>query len=115
MRPPRYHFPDEVRTATRSMAARMVEQGTVATSPTELDAWIAANEDLRAPLVHGGYGTEFASEDLLPLLEVFVAKASPPVAVATPTRTTARWVVGGIVLLVLIVGGMFLASRVILG
>ena len=41
MRPPRYHFPDEVRSATREMAARSVRAGTVARTPDELDAWLA--------------------------------------------------------------------------
>ena len=95
MRPPRYHFPDEVRTATREMAARSVRDGTVARTPEELDAWIAQAPDLREPLEHGGYTTEFTATDLYPLYEVMVQRAggpAPATAAAAPSRT--RWSTG---------------------
>ena len=75
MRPPRYHFPDEVRSATREMAARTVRDGIVAGTPEELDAWILQAPDVREPLERGGYTTEFTAADLFPLYEVMVEKA----------------------------------------
>lgn len=95
MRPPRYHFPDEVRTATREMAAQSVRAGTVARTPEELDAWILQAPDLREPLERGGYATEFTASDLFPLYEVMVEKAggpAPQAAAAAPSRT--GWGVG---------------------
>ena len=79
MRPPRYRFPEEVRTTTRAMAARMVEQGTIAQTPDQLDAWIADRPEVGEPLKRGGYGTAFDAADLLPLLEVFIGQAGGPV------------------------------------
>jgi hypothetical protein len=101
MRPPRYHFPDEVRSTTREMAARMVHDGTVARTPQQLDAWIAQAPEFREPLERGGYGTHFTSGDLFPLLEVFVAKAgaSAPAAAAPARRSWNPWVVGLVLLL----------------
>lgn len=101
MRPPRYHFPDEVRSTTRDMAHRMVSDDTVARSPEELDAWIAQAPDARESLVRGGFGTRFTSADLFPLLEVFVAKAGgvAPARAAVPARGGWNpWVVGLFVL-----------------
>jgi hypothetical protein len=95
MRPPRYHFPDEVRTATREMAARSVRDGTVARTPEELDGWILQAPEVREPLERGGYTTEFTASDLFPLYVVMVEKAggpSPQPAAAAPSRT--RWGVG---------------------
>ena len=95
MRPPRYHFPDEVRSATREMAAQTVRDGTVAGTPEELDAWILQARDVREPLERGGYATEFTAADLFPLYEVMVEKAggpAPGAAAAAPSRS--RWSVG---------------------
>ncbi|HEY7767054.1 hypothetical protein, partial [Longimicrobium sp.] len=95
MRPPRYHFPDEVRTATREMAAQSVRAGTVAGTPEELDAWILQAPDVREPLERGGYATEFTANDLFPLYEVMVEKAggpAPRAAATAPSQT--RWSVG---------------------
>ncbi len=75
MRPPRYHFPDEVRSATREMAAQTVRDGTVAGTPEELEGWILQAPDVREPLERGGYTTEFTAADLFPLYEVMVEKA----------------------------------------
>lgn len=97
MRPPRYHFPDEVRSTTRDMAHRMVDEGTVARSPEELDAWIAQAPDARESLVRGGYGTHFGAADLLPLLEMAVTRAGgvAPARAAVPARGGWNpWVVG---------------------
>jgi hypothetical protein len=90
MRPPRYHFPDEVRSATREMAAQTVQAGTVARTPEELDAWIQQAPDVREPLERGGYTTHFNASDLFPLYEVMVQKAGgqvPRAAAAAPSRT----------------------------
>ena len=95
MRPPRYHFPDEVRSATREMAAQTVRAGTVARTPEELDAWILQTPDFREPLERGGYTTEFTANDLFPLYEVMVERAGGPAprsAAAAPSHT--RWSVG---------------------
>ena len=84
MRAPRYHFPEEVRSTTRVVASRMVREGTIARTPEELDAWIEGSPEVKASLARGGYGSHFASHDLLPLLDVFVVQAGgPPPAVAT--------------------------------
>ena len=88
MRAPRYRFPDEVRSTTRIIASRMVDGGTTARTPEELDAWISGAPDLRATLQRGGYGSAFTAHDLFPLLEVFVAKAGgSPSRVEAPTRS----------------------------
>ncbi len=115
MRPPRYHFPDEVRSSTREMAARSVRAGTVARTPEELDAWILQAPDVREPLEHGGYTTEFTSADLFPLYAVMVERAGGSTAVAAdaaPPRSrpgvgmlaAAVLAVGTIVALVLALG-----------
>jgi hypothetical protein len=96
MRPPQYHFPDEVRTATREMAAQTVRDGSVAGTPEELDAWILQAPDVREPLERGGYTTEFTAADLFPLYEVMVEKAGGAVPraaeAAAPSRTW--WILG---------------------
>lgn len=107
MRPPRYRFPDQVRDATWAMAERMVDGGTVVQTPEQLDAWIAGAPDAREPLERGGYGREFTSDDLLPLLHVFVTKLGgtagpePTAAAAPPSRN--RWLVIAAVAAVLLV------------
>jgi hypothetical protein len=93
MRPPRYHFPDEVRSATREMAAQSVRDRTVAGTPEELDAWILQAPDVREPLERGGYTTEFTAADLFPLYEVMVEQAGgsvPRADDATPERSRSR-------------------------
>jgi hypothetical protein len=101
MRDPRYRFTDGVRGSTRAIALRMLHAGEVAESPLHLDEWIARTEDLRESLVNAGYGSAFTSEDLFPLFQSYVAKASRPVA--PPARAGAsRWLwIGGSILVVL--------------
>lgn len=114
MRAPRYRFPEEVRSATRAMASRMVHEGTIPRTPEELDAWVADAPEVRAPLEKGGYGTAFASADLLPLLDVFVAQAGgpPPEPDAPPTRASRKVPVAG---LLLAIGVMLLLLFLALG
>jgi hypothetical protein len=57
------------RTAERS-------QGEVAEAPAELHVWIIRTDDLRETLIKAGYGSAFTSDDLFPLFQSFVAKAS---------------------------------------
>jgi ferric-dicitrate binding protein FerR (iron transport regulator) len=93
MRPPRYRFPNDVRETARAMASRMVQDGTIARTPEQLDTWISQAPDVRESLESGGYGAEFTSDDLLPLLQVFVAQAGgpPPEAPAPPPSSRRRW------------------------
>jgi hypothetical protein len=102
MRPPRYRFPDEVRTQTRAMADRMVREGTVTRTPEELESWIAGTPEVREALESGGYGTAFTADDLFPLLEVFVAQAAGSSRPAAPTRASMRLWIPGLVLAALL-------------
>jgi hypothetical protein len=98
MRDPRYRFSDNVRSATRAIALRMIHAETVASSSEELHAWIMRTEDLREKLTIGGYGSDFSSDDLFPLFQSFVAKATAPVSrpkVASAWRV--RWIVIAVV------------------
>ena len=96
MRPPRYRFPDEVRSTTRAIASRMVQDGVVARTPEELDTWISRAPDVAASLENGGYGTAFTSDDLFPLLQVFVAqtRGSAPGVEARPRFSRRHWLLG---------------------
>ena len=92
MRGPRYQFPNEVRSTTRAMAARMVQGGQIADTPEQLEEWIAREVDVRETLEDGGYGTEFTAHDLFPLLQVFITHAGGPAPVTEPpARTYPRW------------------------
>ncbi|HYW11486.1 MAG TPA: hypothetical protein VE871_05995 [Longimicrobium sp.] len=116
MRPPRYHFPDEVRSATREMAAQTVRAGTVARTPEELDAWILQSPDVHEPLERGGYTTEFTASDLFPLYEVMVQKAggpAPQAAAAAPSHT--RWSVGRLATVALTIAVAVVALVLALG
>jgi ferric-dicitrate binding protein FerR (iron transport regulator) len=91
MRPPRYQFPNEVRETTRTMASRMVGDGTIPQTPEELDAWIARAPDARGSLENGGYGTQFTAADLFPLLQVFITQAGGPAPTPdAPPRASRR-------------------------
>lgn len=112
MRPPRYRFPDEVRTATRMMASRMVRDGTVPETPEALEGWIAgAPLDIREPLDRGGYGEAFSADDLFPLLQVFVGQAGGPAAEAeaAPRSSVRPWLVALGVLIVAAILVMIIA------
>lgn len=116
MRPPRYHFPDKVRTATREMAAQTVRAGTVARTPEELDAWILQAPDVREPLERGGYTTEFTASDLFPLYAVMVERAggpAPRAEAAAPSHT--RWGVGKLAAVALAIAAVFVALVLALG
>lgn len=111
MRAPRYRFPDEVRSTTRSIAARMIQEGTIAQTPEELDTWISQRPDIQAPLEKGGYNTAFTAHDLFPLLQVAAEKAGGPApeADAPPRSSRPRWLVAGLLLLVLMIVLLVLA------
>jgi hypothetical protein len=113
MRAPRYQFPNEVRETTRLIASRMTRDGTVAESPEELGAWIAAAPDVEAPLTRGGYGAKFDAHDLFPLLQVF-AGTSP--AAITPEKSAApgklRWVMASVAVAVVLIAVAFLTGAI---
>lgn len=114
MRPPRYRFPDEVRTTTRAMASRMVEEGSVVGTDEELDRWIAERPEYRDPLVRGGYGEKFGADDLLPLLHVFVGAAGGapprPPGDAPAGASRGRWITAAVVVAALAILAIMLVS-----
>lgn len=112
MRDPRYRFSDDVRATTRAIALRMVHAGTIAASPEELEAWIARTDDVRERLTSGGYGSEFVADDLFPLFQSFVAKATAAAATRAPARAgLPRWVrIGAIVVGVAVLVGLIVAA-----
>jgi hypothetical protein len=105
MRAPRYRFPDEVRSTTRGIASRMVDEETIVQTAEELESWISQRAEVREPLERGGYGTAFTAHDLFPLLEVFLAKAGapPPEMDGSRRSSTPRPLVAGLLLLVLVI------------
>jgi hypothetical protein len=106
MRPPRFRFPDDVRAATREMAARMVREGAVPETPEQLSAWIAERPEIQGRLERGGYGTAFTSDDMLPLLRVFVADAGGVAArpaAGSPAVAERGWLTGALILLAVVV------------
>ena len=111
MRAPRYRFPDEVRSTTRSMASRMVREAAVVGTPEELEAWIAGAPEVKASLERGGYGSQFNAPDLFPLFEAAVVQAGGsvprPVEEAPPPRTRG-WVKGLAVVLIVLAGAAVL-------
>jgi hypothetical protein len=113
MRAPRYRFPEEVRSTTRSIAAQMVRDGTIAETPEELDAWVAREPAAEESLQRGGYGTAFTAHDLFPLLQVFVVQAGGPAPEAEPAARPSRipWIAGivaaVVLLLIAIAAGVF--------
>lgn len=106
-RPPRYRFPNEVRDATREAASRMMRDGTVVTTPEELETWLAGAPEVRASLESGGYGTAFDENDLFPLLQAMTGQQQVPASTPTPDRLSSpafgRWVATGVILIVIIV------------
>lgn len=103
MREPRYRFADGVRATTRAIALRMVHAGGVAESAVQLDEWIARTDDVRETLMKAGYGSAFTSDDLFPLFQSFVAKASNAAAPRAGGGSW-RWLwIGGIVTLAIAV------------
>ncbi len=109
MRDPRYRFSDDVRATTRAAALRMIHAGTVATSPEALAAWVARTDDLRETLTNGGYGTAFTADDLFPLYQGFVAKATPAPPRASAGRGKWLWI-GLIVVGIAIVAGVIISA-----
>jgi hypothetical protein len=103
MRAPRFRFPNEVRSTTRGIAARMVQEERIARSPEELQMWISQTPDVEESLERGGYTTAFTAEDLFPLLQVFVAQAGGPAPEpdVPPRSSRGRWIGAGALLLVL--------------
>jgi hypothetical protein len=114
MRPPRYRFPDSVRSTTRAMASRMVADATIAETPEQLDEWISQEPGVRAALERGGYNSAFTSRDLLPLLQVFIVKAggSPPDSAVPPPSARYRWMLGLLFLVAIILLGIAVATGV---
>ena len=111
MRDARYRFSDEVRAATRAIALRMIHAGSVAASPEALGAWIARTDDLRKTLTNAGYGSAFRADDLFPLFQACVAKATA----ATPSPAAARplrWLWIALIVVVAIVAGFIVAGRI---
>lgn len=96
MRAPRYRFPEQVRSTTRTIAARMVREGETAETPKQLDAWLARHADERQTLERGGYGDRFTANDLFPLLQVFIVKAGGKAseAAAPVEAPRPRWLIG---------------------
>lgn len=111
MRAPRHRFSDGVRSTTRAIAVRMVEEGEIATTPGELDAWLAERPDARKPLVAGGYGQVFTADDLFPLLQVFLVQAGGPAPPddAPPASSTGAWRMGALVILAVVLIGIAVA------
>jgi hypothetical protein len=101
MRPPRYRFPEEVRSTTRRIATRMVREGTIADSPEELDAWLSLEPEASESLRRGGYGSAFTPHDLFPLLQVFIVQAGGPAtgAESPPRASKIPWL--GIIAIVI--------------
>jgi branched-chain amino acid transport system substrate-binding protein len=113
MREPRYRFPDHVRDTTRTIAARMAREETVARTPEELEAWIEGDPEVRASLESGGYGTHFTAADLFPLLQGMLAKEG---ATTTPSersatrKSPATWWIAVVVAIVVLVVVLLLTA-----
>ena len=108
MRPPRYKFPDSVRSATRAFATRAVKARNVPQTPAELHARILETPDLKQSLDDGGYGLKFDAEDLFPLYEIFVVQAGgsmgePSVPESPPRRRGRLAVVAAVVAIFVVV------------
>lgn len=112
MRDARYRFSDDVRSMTRAMALRMIHAGEVAASPEALHAWVERTDDLRERLRADGYGTAFTAEDLFPLFQNFVAKATASTPASREAKSSARWLWIGLIVVVAII--VVVAARVLL-
>lgn len=106
MRAPRHRFSDSVRDTTRSMAAAMVEEGTVLQTPQELEAWISQRPQVKAPLEEGGYNDAFGAVDLFPLLKAMARQPIAPVTTAAPPRRISRpaLLAGGALIVAVVLG-----------
>ena len=103
MRPPRFRFSNEVRETTRAIASRMVDDGSIARTPEELEGWIAGAPDVRESLEGGGYRQEFTADDLFPLLEVFIVQAGGQARVPdTPPDAPMPWSRVALLLLIIV-------------
>lgn len=113
MRPPRYRFPDEVRSAIRTIATRMVQDGNIARTPEELEEWVAREPAIRETLEDGGYGEEFTAEDMLPLVHVFVVQAGGPDlnAPAAPPPKPNRWLIPVVIAVIVLVFVIIFAAK----
>ena len=111
MRGPRYRFSDAVRASTRALALRMIHSGNVAVSSQELAQAIERTEDLRAKLVAGGYGTQFTAEDLYPLYEGAVSRATnvAPARTASPSKKW-PWVLAAAVIVAVVAVALLLLA-----
>jgi hypothetical protein len=112
VRAPRHRFSEEVRSATRALAARMVKAGTVPETPAELRARIAETPGIQQSLESDGYGDQFTEDDLFPLFEAFVTKAGgsvprAPAAAPAPPRIPRLVLIGS--LLALLISALLLA------
>ena len=107
MREARYRFSDAVRATTRAIALRMIHAGEIAASPQELREWIERTDDVRERLTQGGYGDAFTAEDLFPLFQGFLAKATaanPSACRSSSTRwLSPRWIAVIIAIVVAVV------------
>lgn len=106
MRAPRHRFSDEVRETTRSIAAEMVREGTVAQTPDQLEEWISRRPGVKQTLEKDGYDTAFTAHDLFPLLQAFTGQAaSREVPTDTPSRfSRPAWAAGLALLLAILIG-----------
>jgi hypothetical protein len=73
----------------------MAQEGTVAQTPDELDAWISRHPNVQRSLQSGGYRAVFTAEDLLPLLQAMAVASdetkprhSAKPAMSAPARVT---------------------------
>lgn len=83
----------------------MVRDRQIAQTPEELDSWISRAANIKESLDGAGYGTAFTSDDLFPLLQVFVVQAGGPVRTTTESsarRPVRAWLLGIALLLVLV-------------
>lgn len=88
----------------------MIHAGTVAASAEELEAWIAGTNDVRERLTNEGYGSAFTAEDLFPLFQGFVARATAA-APSGGNAGRAKWLWIGVTVVIAIVVVVIVAGR----